>query len=255
MMRVLGDEVRLALTAIQYFTRLPVPRWVGHSERELSDAARYFPLVGIVVGLVTGAVFLLALTVFPQPIAVLLAMLAGVVLTGAFHEDGLADACDGFGGGWDKTQILAIMKDSRIGAYGVLGLAFALTLKLFALVTLPAAQFVAVTVGAHAFSRFMAVTVIGTQRYVRDDASARAGHAAQSISRAGFACAALFALAPLAMLGSAGVAGAAGALALRLLVAHYFYRRIGGYTGDCLGAVQQITEVGFYLTLLAWIST
>lgn len=254
-MTLFRDEVRLALTAVQYFTRVPVPRWVGYSERRMNDAARYFPFVGIVVGLTTGAVFLGAVRVFPQPLAALLAMLAGVVLTGGFHEDGLADACDGFGGGWEKQQILDIMKDSRIGSYGVLGLVFALGIKLCALSALPAAQFVAVAVAAHAFSRFMAVSVIRTQRYVRDDETARAGHAAQSISGAALTCAAVFAFAPLAWLGSAGLAGAAGALVLRFLVAQYFYRRIGGYTGDCLGAIQQTTEIAFYLALLAWIST
>ncbi len=254
-MGLLADQSRLVLTAIQYFTRLPVPRWTGYSERQLNDAARYFPLVGILVGLITGGVYLLVISVFPQPLAVLLAMISGVLLTGGFHEDGLADACDGFGGGWDKRQVLAIMKDSRIGSYGVLGLVLGLALKFAALAAMPTALFLVVAVAAHSFSRFMAVSVMATQHYVRDDGSARAKPVAQNISPVGLACAALFALAPLAWLGSAGVAGAAGALALRLAAARYLYRRIGGYTGDCLGAVQQITEIGFYLALLAWIST
>ena len=255
-MNALGYQLRLVLTAIQYFTRLPVPRWVGYSERQLNDASRYFPLVGILVGLFTAVVFVLTLRVFPQPIAVLLAMLSGILLTGGFHEDGLADTCDGFGGGRDRPQILAIMKDSRVGSYGVLGLAFALLLEFSALATLPAAQFVAISAAAHAFSRFMAVSLIYTQRYVRDDASARAKPAAQGLSHAAFACAAVFALVPLVWLDTGGGVAAAGvAMALRIVVAQYFYRRIGGYTGDCLGAVQQITEVGFYLGLLSWIST
>lgn len=254
-MGLLADQLRLVLTAIQYFTRLPVPRWTGYSERQLNHAARYFPLVGILVGLITGGVYLLAISVFPQSLAVLMAMVSGVLLTGGFHEDGLADACDGLGGGWDKAQILAIMKDSRIGSYGVLGLVLALALKFAALTAVPSARFLIIAVAAHAFSRFMAVSVMATQRYVRDDDSVRAKPVAQRISSAGLACAALFALAPLAWLGSAGLAGAAGALALRLAAAQYLYRRIGGYTGDCLGAIQQITEIGFYLALLAWTST
>ena len=251
----LAYQLRLVFTAIQFFTRVPVPRWTGYSERQLNDAARYFPLVGILVGLLTGEAYLLANSVFPEPIAVLLSMLVGVVLTGGFHEDGLADACDGLGGGWDKSQVLAIMKDSRIGSYGVLGLVLALAFKFAALAAVPSTRFLAIAVAAHSFSRFMAVSVMATQRYVRDDDSARAKPIAKSISSAGFACAALFALAPLAWLGSAGLAGATGALVLRLVTAQYIYRRIGGYTGDCLGAVQQVTEIGFYLALLAWIST
>ena len=251
----LAYQLRLVFTAIQFFTRLPVPRWTGYSERQLNDAARYFPLVGILVGLITGGVYLLAISVFPQPLAVLLAIISGILLTGGFHEDGLADACDGLGGGWDKPQVLTIMKDSRIGSYGVLGLVLVLALKFAALAAVPSTQFLVIAVAAHAFSRFMAVSVMATQRYVRNDDSARAKPIAQSISSMGLACAALFALAPLAWLGREGIAGAAGALALRLAVAQYIYRRIGGYTGDCLGTIQQVTEIGFYLALLAWIST
>lgn len=248
-------EFRLALTAIGYFTRLPVPRWVGYSDRQLNDASRYFPLVGILAGLFTGAVFLLGLRVLPQPIAVLLSMLAGILLTGGFHEDGLADTCDGFGGGRDRVQILAIMKDSRVGSFGVLGLVFVLLLKFTALTALPAQAFLAVSTAAHGFSRFMAVSLIYTQRYVREDESARAKHAAQNLSLGALACAALFALVPLVWLGDAAAVAAAVAIVLRIVVANYFYRRIGGYTGDCLGAVQQITEIGFYFGFLAWIFT
>ena len=255
-MGLIANELRLALTAVQYFTRVPVPRWVGPSEHALNASVRYFPLVGIGVGLITGAIYLLALQVLPQPVALILAMIAGVLVTGGFHEDGLADTCDGFGGGWDKAQVLTIMKDSRVGTYGVLGLVFALALKFFALMAVPLGQFIAVAVAAHAFSRFMAVTVISTQRYVRDDASSRAVHAAnQPLPSAAFALAAVFAIAPLAWLGAAGVAAAIAAVTLRVVVGHYFYRRLGGYTGDCLGAIQQTTEIAFYLAFVAWIST
>jgi adenosylcobinamide-GDP ribazoletransferase len=146
------------------------------------------------------------------------------------------------------------MKDSRIGTYGVLGLAFALALKFAALAALPVTIFLPAVVAAHALSRFMAVTVIATQRYVRDDDTARARPVAQRVAPGGLACAGVFAMAPLAWLGAAGVAGLACACVLRWLVAGYFRRRIGGYTGDCLGAIQQITEIGFYLAVLAWTS-
>lgn len=254
-MSALAYEVRLAFTAIQYFTRLPVPGWVGYSPAQLNQSARYFPFVGIVVGAMTGLAFMLAHGVYPQPVAVAIAMIAGVLVTGGFHEDGLADTCDGLGGGVDKAQALAIMKDSRVGSYAVIGLALALLLKFACLSALPAERFLWVVVAAHAFSRLMSVTVMYTQQYVRDDASSKAKPAAAGIGSAALAWAALWAVVPLAFLGVAGLTAAAAAGAARVVAARYFHQRLGGYTGDCLGAVQQVTELAFYLGVLAWIST
>lgn len=254
-MNALTGEIRLLLTAVQFFTRIPVPRWVGHSGDQLSAAARYFPLVGMLVGAATGLAFVLAHQALPRPVAVLIAIIAGVAITGGFHEDGLADTCDGFGGGAGKGRILEIMKDSRVGSYGVLGLVLALLLKFAALWELSGERFVVIAIAAHGFSRLMAVSVIFTQSYVRDDESARAGSAVQGITLAGLLYAGVFVAAPVALLGMAGIVGAAVALLARVWVAGYFFRRIGGYTGDCLGAIQQVTELAFYLGLLGWIST
>lgn len=251
-MSALLDELRLALTAVQYFTRVPVPGWVGHTERRLNDAARYFPLVGMLVGALAGGVFLLAAAVFPAAIAVLVSMVAGIVVTGAFHEDGLADTCDGFGGGADKRTVLAIMKDSRVGAFGVIGLVLALALKYAALSSLPVGEFFAVVVSGHAFSRFMALTLIFTQTYARDEGETRAKSVARDPSAVTLVVGALAGIAPLAWLGEAALAAAGGALVVRIGLARYFHRRIGGYTGDCLGAVQQATEIAFYLGVVAW---
>ena len=104
-------------TALGYFTRLPVPAWVAWSPERLARAAAYLPLVGWVVGLAGAAALAALALVLPVSLAVLLSIALTVRLTGALHEDGFADACDGLGGGWDKAQILAIMKDSRIGSY------------------------------------------------------------------------------------------------------------------------------------------
>src|SRR5215213_7826698 len=111
-------ELRLLFTALQFYTRLPVPRWVGYSETALNQATRYFPLIGWLVGLLAGATWLIGTYLVDAPTGLLLSMMASVLLTGAFHEDGFADVCDGFGGGWTKEKILLIMKDSRLGAYG-----------------------------------------------------------------------------------------------------------------------------------------
>ncbi|MGB7501352.1 MAG: adenosylcobinamide-GDP ribazoletransferase, partial [Azonexus sp.] len=110
---MLRRELEYFFGAIRFFTRLPVPGWVGHSTEALNRSARYFPAVGLLVGGIGALVFLGAMQVWPQPVAVLLSMAATIYATGAFHEDGLSDSVDGLGGGWDKLRILEIMKDSR----------------------------------------------------------------------------------------------------------------------------------------------
>ena len=115
-------ELRLFFIALQFFTRLPVPRWVGYEPEWLHQSARHFPLVGALVGVVGAAVLWAALWLFPMPVAVVLSMVATVLLTGAFHEDGLADTCDALGGAVSRERALEIMKDTRIGSYGAIGL-------------------------------------------------------------------------------------------------------------------------------------
>src|SRR5436190_855381 len=95
-------EIRIFFTALMFFTRIPCPRWVDHSEDYISQSTRYFPLIGIVVGTIGTIIFYIGSFVFPHFIAILLSMIATIIATGAFHEDGLADVCDGFGGGWKK---------------------------------------------------------------------------------------------------------------------------------------------------------
>ncbi|MEZ0236920.1 MAG: adenosylcobinamide-GDP ribazoletransferase, partial [Methylophilaceae bacterium] len=123
------QEFRLFFTALMFFTRIPCARWAGSSEDDLNRASRYFPLVGVIVGLVAALVYLAAKLVFPQEVAVLASIAATLWLTGAFHEDGLADAADGLGGGWEKEQVLTIMQDSRLGSYGALAMIMALLTK------------------------------------------------------------------------------------------------------------------------------
>lgn len=255
------QQLRLFLTAIQFFTRIPVPAWVGHSAAQLNQAARYFPMVGIVVGSFCAGVLWLIAQVLPLSLAVPLSMAAGILVTGAFHEDGLADFTDGLGGGYTPEKALAIMKDSRIGAYGAISLIMVLILKYQALLELARAHswlvVTAALIAAHSFSRLMAVSIMFTQSYIRDDDSARAKPAAQQISRASFIIALLTGLVSLVALyvASAHVANILTAVFAALLMRNYLawrlQKRLGGYTGDCLGAVQQLTELAFYLGLLA----
>lgn len=249
-------DIKAFFSALAFFTRIPVPGWVGHSQAQLDRAARYFPLVGAIVGLIGAAVTESAALVLPATLAILLGMVATLLATGAFHEDGLADACDGLGGGWDKAQVLSIMKDSRIGSYGAIALGMALLLKFNALLELDAAVpppgLALILVAAHAASRLAPVLLMRALDYARDDATGKAKPLAQAMDNGGLAVALLFAAAPCLLLSvEAALAGFAAVAAVALLCGLYFRHRIGGYTGDCLGASQQLAEIGFYLALLA----
>ena len=248
-------QLELFFTALGFFTRIPVPGWVPWSPERLNHAARYFPLVGWVVGAAGALVLWAAAQVLPASVAVVLSMAATIRLTGAFHEDGWADSCDGLGGGWDKLQVLTIMKDSRIGSYGATGLVLMLLAKALALAELantdPALPIVALLV-AHPLSRLASTSLIHFLDYVREDESAKAKPLAKRLEGRELAIALLGGLLPLVLL------PALPALIALLLVAlvtwraaRTFVRRIGGYTGDCLGAAQQLSELACYLGILA----
>ncbi len=249
------NELRLFFTALQFFTRVPVPAWVGWSPAQLNASARHFPSVGWVVGAVCGGVLLAALQLWSVPVAVLLSMAAGVMLTGCFHEDGFADSCDGFGGGHTPEQVLAIMKDSRVGSYATVGVVLVLALKYQLLVALVARTdgalgLVAVLVACHATSRLAALGVMAQLSYVRDDASSKSKPIAQGIGAGPLVFAVAVALLPCAWLGVSAVPAVGGILLTSLLAARYFQRRLGGYVGDALGATQQVAELVFLLGLL-----
>ena len=248
------DELRYFLTALGYFTRVPVPRWVGFERHYLNAAARYFPLVGLMVGAVAALVYLTALRVFPASIAVLLSMAATLLLTGAFHEDGLADCFDAFGGAYTRDDVLRIMHDSRIGAFGAIALVVALALKWQTLAALPPMRAVWLMIAAHAASRTFAISYLLTLDYVR--AEGKAKPVAQRMSYAAFALAAMCGLPWLFWPDwKAGCVCVAVLVVMRFFIGRYFVRRIGGYTGDCLGFAQQLFELAIYLTGLGWISS
>jgi adenosylcobinamide-GDP ribazoletransferase len=245
-------ELEYFLGAVRFFTRLPVPAWVGHSAEALNCSARYFPAVGLIVGALGALVYLAALQLWPQPVAVLLSMAATIHATGAFHEDGLADAVDGLGGGWDKARILEIMKDSRVGSFGVAALWLALTAKFALLATLDAVLVPWALVAGHAVSRFCSTVLLATMDYVREDLQSRAKPLATRLSGGAFAVALAFAATGLLPLPwDKALAGCLLAAAATAWLAGKFRRWLGGYTGDCLGAVQQVAEIAFYLGLLA----
>ncbi len=245
------QELATFFAAVRFFTRLPVPAWVGHSEAQLEGAARYFPLIGIVVGAIGAGVTFAASLALPASIAVVLGMAATILATGAFHEDAFADSCDGFGGGWDKAQVLAIMKDSRIGSYGAIGIALMLLAKWNALMELQWEILPVALVAAHAASRFAATTLMAGLDYVRPDGPSKSRPVAKRMGAGALALAGACGLAPCLLLPLPEIGYALVAMALATLAAAIFFeRRIGGYTGDCLGATQQVAELAFYLGLL-----
>jgi adenosylcobinamide-GDP ribazoletransferase len=249
---MLRRELEYFFGAIRFFTRLPVPGWVGHSSEALNRSARYFPLVGLLVGGIGALVYLGAALLWPQPVAVLLSMAATIYATGAFHEDGLADTVDGLGGGWDKLRILEIMKDSRVGSYGVVAMVLALLGKFTLLASLDGDLVPYALLAGHALSRFCSTLLLATMDYVREDLLSRAKPLATGLSGGEMLLAAGFVLVALALLPlQQAVAGCVLAALATLWLAAKFKRWLGGYTGDCLGATQQVSEVAFYLGLLA----
>jgi len=269
--RRLLHEARLAAVALQFLTRVPVqfrhfdPQW-------LQDCTRHFPLVGAGVGAFGAAVLLAALQAWPPVVAVGLAMAATVWLTGGFHEDGLADTCDGLGGAVDRARALLIMKDSRLGSYGALGLVLTLGLKAAVLVVLVQQQpllAAAALVLAHAWSRTAAVALLAWLPYAGDAEHAKAKPLARHIGPVALVVAlgwcALLAWAVLALVAAwPGGVGATANLSPRHLVlaalaaagvalwcGRWLRRRLGGFTGDGLGATQQWCELAIYLALAA----
>ena len=249
---MLRRELEYFFGAVRFFTRLPVPGWVGHSPEALNRSARYFPAVGLLVGGIGALVYVGAAFFWPQPAAVLLSMAATIHATGAFHEDGLADTVDGLGGGWDKLRILEIMKDSRVGSYGVVATVLALLGKFTLLTSLDGGLVPFALLAGHAVSRFCSTALLATMDYVRDDLLAKSKPLATRMSGGGMLVALLFTVAALAWLpADKALAGCVLAALATLWLAAKFKHWLGGYTGDCLGATQQVSEIAFYLGLLA----
>lgn len=262
-MMTMPRQLVLFLLATQFLTRLPTPALTHAAAAALPQSARYFAVVGLLVGLINVGIWWVLIHWLPAPVSVGLMLASSLLLTGALHEDGFADTCDGFGGGTTADRVLSIMKDSRLGAYGAIGICVLLGLKWSVLVAIPAAAFPLLVVGAHMFSRWCASGLIWRMRYVRIDADAKAAPFAQGLSAREWILSGVLGVLGLLPLIDAGahlsreleravLFGAVTAAAITaLLAAAYFRRRIGGYTGDCLGAVQQLTELAFLLAGLA----
>ena len=228
-------------------TRLPVPSMPSISEAELAQAAAFFPLVGVIVGGGAALVFTLLQLLLPVPASVLCAIVFAVFITNGFHEDGLADAFDGFGGGWTKDRVLEIMRDSRIGTYGTLALIFLVIGKLTLLSSLPQGQIWRWLVVAHTAARWTILPLCAWLPYARAEGQGKLVAkqvGALEIVTGTVTLLVTFLLIPwrqaLAVLLVTSV--------VMLFSGLYFRARLQGITGDCLGATNQVTEVGLYMT-------
>lgn len=254
------EQIRLFLLALQFFTRIPVrgrlAGWVGYSPERLSRSTRYFPLVGALMAVLMGIVYAMFAVVLPQSLAVVLMLAAGVALTGAFHEDGWIDFWDAFGGHHDRDKTLSILQDSRIGSYGAIAIVLIMVLKIEALAALDPSWVGVSLLAAQVGSRGCAVIVMRTLPYARPLDDSKAKPIAVNLGRFDTALALLLSLLGIALaawLSSSTkpfIAGALLALCGTAFLRRLMQRRLGGYTGDGLGAVQQIAEVLFYLGIL-----
>jgi len=251
-------ELRLFLVALQFLTRVPVPHGADFQPAWLNASVRHFPLVGACVGGVAALVLGLGEWLFTPLVAALLSTGATVWLTGAFHEDGLADTCDALGGAVSRERALEIMKDSRIGTYGAVGLVLVLGLKAAVLSALPLGSAAAALVLGHTCSRAAAVALIRWLPYAGNADRAKAKPLARSISAPGVAVAlgwvvivALLLPVDDAVVPNQILFGLIAAGAAAMLLARVFQRRLGGITGDTLGATQQVSEL---MLLLAWLA-
>lgn len=250
---MLRQEIAIFLSALMFYTRLPVPSLSNFKEEYLNQATRYFPLIGWIVGLLIVAVYEAVSAIFPKEITVLLCLIVGVLVTGAFHEDGFADVCDGFGGGWSKEKILEIMKDSRVGTFAVVGLLLLLLLKFHLLVYLSQKNiFVQSIFFVQVMSRWFALTFVATTPYSRADELSKIKPIAKKLAAKDFIIASMIAFTAFFLYQNWLITGVLLVLLpLKIYLRSFFLKWIEGYTGDCLGAAQQIAEVCMYLYLVA----
>jgi adenosylcobinamide-GDP ribazoletransferase len=242
------DDLR---TAVAFLTRLPVPHPTEPMPANFIRAQRMFPIVGAAIGGAVGLVCLgMRMMGVPDLAAAALALGASAILTGALHEDGLADVADGFGGGRDPAAKLEIMRDSRLGTYGALILMVSFAAKLAALAALPDAFVVQSLIAAHALARGVLPAMAMRLPYARKDGlAANAGRPDATTAAIAGALAFVIALLSLPWSGALGAAVVAAACAIGM--AWLAQRQIGGQTGDVLGGAEQVGETAILVLLAA----
>lgn len=248
-----GTRKELTL-AVGFLTRLRLPH-VNASDGELARSIRWYPCVGLGIGAALGVIFISLNAAFPPLIAAVLTVGAGVILTGALHEDGLADLADGLGGASNRARSLEIMRDSRIGTYGVLALGLCLPLKVLALAFVPTAFALAGLIAGHTLGRLAMVRLMTRLPYARSEGAASFLAADQPKTDAVAWAAGVLAIALVGILVgiAAAFTAAAVAFAVQTFMVRLLRRRLGGFTGDGLGATEQIIESAVPLAILLWV--
>ncbi|HZE70770.1 MAG TPA: adenosylcobinamide-GDP ribazoletransferase [Pyrinomonadaceae bacterium] len=239
--------IRRFFIALQFLTRLPVPRALNSSETDIGKAAAFFPLIGVIVGGGAALVFVVLQRVLPLPASVFCAIVFAVFITNGFHEDGLADSFDGFGGGWTKDRVLEIMRDSRIGTYGTLALIFVILGKFNFLSLLPQGQIWRWLIVAHTASRWTTLPLCAWLPYARAEGQGKL--VAKQVGAVEVVTATITLLLVLILVPwQAALAALLVTTLVTLLSGLHFRARLQGITGDCLGATNQLTEIALYLT-------
>jgi len=241
MIRIFQDMA----TAFQFLTRLPLSG-VPHDPNALSRSAKFFPLVGLVIGIFGSVIYLWLVRHLPAAIAALLTLACLVLATGGLHEDGLADVADAFGGGWNREQILGILKDSRIGTFGTLAILVSVGSRALLLSNLPVGRFAAYVISGHVLCRWTALPLGYTLPSAREG-SGQGARIARQISGGSLVLGTLITVA---------IVGYAlrremwlpflSTLAITFASGLYYWRRIRGVTGDCFGATNQLAEIAVY---------
>lgn len=252
MVTLFKRQINLLLLALAFFTRIPIPNKTPYSPELLNKSSRYYAVIGFFIGFILCGILAIALVLFPVELAVILTLIASFIITGAFHEDGFADMCDGFGGGFTPEKKLEIMKDSRVGTYGSIAIVCIIAIMFLTMSYITSSSYleaaVAMLVG-HTLSRALSGSLIFDLNYLRVlDAKAKAKPLSTGIHltellilciTGGFVCLLLnIEIAFLCLMLT---------LIIRFLFKKYLIFQLGGFTGDCLGAAQIISMLSIWL--------
>ncbi|MFA6924546.1 MAG: adenosylcobinamide-GDP ribazoletransferase [Bacteroidales bacterium] len=247
----LKNNLKYFLHAIIFYTRIPVGIKIDCTENLTNKSIKYLPLIGWIVGGFSAFVFYFSNLILPVSISIILSMTASILITGAFHEDGFADVCDGFGGGYTKERILEIMKDSRIGAFGVIGIVLILMFKFFLLENINSISIPVALIAGNTISRLAAITVTFSNSYIGTAETSKSKLSDERITVLNLLFALIIGILPILLFQKyLFFILIIPVFITKWLMMLYFRKKIGGYTGDCLGAIQQVCEIVFYLSLI-----